>query len=281
MRSQLLTCGIPARTVDNWVASGRLIRIHPAVYRLGHDAAPPFADELAAVMACSPAAFLGDASAACLWRMLQPRESPRPITVLLAGRSLRPKPGIRIRRTRSLPGDETTIQDGIPTTTPARTLLDLAATAALRTLERALNEAQVLRLTTPSALLPLLTRHPRHRGTKALRALIDPAGTQGLTRSEAERRLLALIREAGLPLPRANVKLGRFEVDFLWAKQRLVVEVDGFRFHSTRAAFERDRARDAELAALGYRVVRVTWRQIVQEPYAVVARLAQAVGSAA
>jgi very-short-patch-repair endonuclease len=279
-RRQLLAVGLGADAIDNWVKSGRLIVKHRGVYRLGHDAAPPFADELAAVMACSPSAFLADANAAHLWRLLQPAEPPRPITVLLAGRSLRAKPGIRVRRTRSLPTDETTTHDGIPTTAPARTLLDLAATASSRTLERALNEAQVLKLTTPPRLLPLLARHPRHRGTKALRALVDPAGTRGFTRSEAERRLLALIRAAGLPLPRANVKLGPYEVDFLWPAQRLVVEVDGFRYHSSRVAFERDRARDAELAALGYRVVRVTWRQIAEEPYAVVARLAQAVGSA-
>jgi very-short-patch-repair endonuclease len=280
-RSQLLTCGVPARTVDNWISTGRLVRKHPGVYRLGHDAAPPFADELAAVMACSPRAFLGDASAACLWRMLQLAEPPRPITVLLAGRSLRAKRGIRIRRTRSLLDDETTTHHGIPVTTPARTLLDLAATAPIRTLERAFNETQVQNLTTPAALLPLLARHPRHRGSKALRALIDPAGSKGITRSEAERRLLDLIRASGLPLPRANVKLGPYEVDFLWREQRLVVEVDGFRYHSSRTAFERDRARDAALAARGYRVVRVTWRQLVEEPYAVVARLAQAIGSAA
>jgi very-short-patch-repair endonuclease len=178
-----------------------------------------------------------------------------------------------------LPPAERTIHDGIPVTTPARTLLDLAATVDARTLERALNEAQVLRLTTPSALLPLLTQHSRHRGARALRALAEPDRTR-MTRSEAERRLLKLTRTAQLPTPRTNARLGPFEVDFLWAEHRLIVEVDGFQFHSSRDAFERDRARDSELVARGYRVVRVTWRQIVRDPYAVVGRIAQALGSA-
>jgi very-short-patch-repair endonuclease len=101
-------------------------------------------------------------------------------------------------------------------------------------------------------------------------------GNPAFTRSEAERRLLALIRAAGLPPPRTNVHVGPYEVDFLWPAHRLVVEVDGFAFHSSRAAFERDRRRDADLQARGLRVTRVTWRQLEREPHAVVARLAAA-----
>jgi very-short-patch-repair endonuclease len=110
------------------------------------------------------------------------------------------------------------------------------------------------------------------RGRRALRAALEhePAPT----RSEAERRLLALIRAARLPRPETNVVVSGYEVDLLWREQRVIVEVDGFAFHSTRQAFERDRARDAALQAAGYRVIRVTWRQIVDEPHALVAQLA-------
>ena len=121
-------------------------------------------------------------------------------------------------------------------------------------------------------------RYPKHRGIRALRDAIqiEPA----LTRSEAERRLLDLIRAARLPEPRTNVRIGGHEVDFLWPEIGLIVEVDGYVFHSTRAAFERDRRRDAELGALGCRVMRVTWRQLTDEREALVATLAVATASA-
>lgn len=280
-RRQLERCALPARTIDNWIESGRLIRKFPGVYRLGHEAAPEFADELAAVMACGQGAILSHLSAAQLWGLLPRSAQPGPIAVLLARRTSRPKPGVQIHRTRSLHSSEATIHRGVPVTTPVRTLLDLAAEVDTRTLERALNEAQVLDLTKSSDLRALLAQRRRHRGARALRALATNDGASGITRSEAERCLLALIRAAGLPIPRTNARVGPYEVDMLWPDQRLVAEVDGFRYHSSRFAFERDRARDAELTACGYRVIRVTWRQITDESFAVVARIAQALGSAA
>jgi very-short-patch-repair endonuclease len=156
--------------------------------------------------------------------------------------------------------------------TPARTLLDLATVTSADDLARAVEEARVLRLVTDAGLRALLARHPRRAGTRAL--LHALAGEPRMTRSEAERRLLALIRRAGLPLPETNVRVLGDEVDVLWRRQRLVVEIDGFGVHGTRAAFERDRARDARMMAAGYRVLRVTWRQLEDEPEKVVALLA-------
>jgi len=117
-------------------------------------------------------------------------------------------------------------------------------------------------------------RYPRHRATRALRHATTP--DPAFTRSEAERRLLDLIRAARLPVPQTNIRVAGHEVDFFWPTANLVVEVDGFAFHSTRAAFERDRVRDRELLAHGHRVLRVTWRQLVDETEALVASLAQA-----
>jgi very-short-patch-repair endonuclease len=114
------------------------------------------------------------------------------------------------------------------------------------------------------------------RGRAKLQEVLARTTEPLLTRSEAEERFLALAREAGFPTPAVNVLVAGHRVDFLWRDNRLVVEVDGYRFHSSRAAFERDRRRDAELQAAEYRVVRVTWRQLVEEPVAVVARLALA-----
>jgi very-short-patch-repair endonuclease len=109
-----------------------------------------------------------------------------------------------------------------------------------------------------------------------LRAALEREGGPAFTRSEAERRLLALVRAAGLPPPRVNPRLAGHEVDFLWTEARVVAEVDGFAFHSTRAAFERDRRRDADLGDSGHRVIRLTWLQLEREPHRVVARLAAA-----
>jgi very-short-patch-repair endonuclease len=107
-----------------------------------------------------------------------------------------------------------------------------------------------------------------------LRALLSGDASPALTRSQAEERFLALVRRAQLALPEANVGVGGYEVDFLWRSQRLAVEVDGFAFHSSRRAFNRDRRRDSLLSLKGLRVLRITWSQIVEEPEAVAALLA-------
>ena len=166
-------------------------------------------------------------------------------------------------------------RDGLRLTAPARTLLDLAGLLTDRELERAVDEALVLKLTTHKHLTQAVGRSKGRRGARSLRALLDRAAGPTFTRSEAEQRLRRLLRDAGLPAAEANVKVGPYEVDMLWRAERLVAEVDGYAFHSTRSAFERDRARDADLQARGLRVLRFTWRQIVDQPAVVVARVTQ------
>ena len=131
-----------------------------------------------------------------------------------------------------------------------------------------MEQAQILRLATSDEI----AADPPRRGRRALKAALEHEPT--LTRSEAERRLLALIQAARLPRPQTNVVVHGYEVDLFWPAQRLAVEIDGFQYHATRQAFERDRARGAALQAAGYRVVRFTWRQIVHDSHAVVAQLA-------
>jgi very-short-patch-repair endonuclease len=137
----------------------------------------------------------------------------------------------------------------------------------------------ILRLVTSHSLTEQFARYPRHRGVNAMRQAMrhEPR----LTRSEAERRLLELIRAARLPEPETNVRVAGHEVDFLWREYGLAVEVDGYAFHSSRAAFERDRRRDAELYAHGIVVIRVTWTRIADEPAVMIALLARATASAA
>ena len=134
--------------------------------------------------------------------------------------------------------------------------------------------AQDRRIT--ARLEALLTRHRHRRGVAPLRALIDSHREPQRTRSRAERRLLNRIRKRGLPHPAANERVAGHEVDLLWAEEKLIVEFDSFRFHSSRRAFETDRRRDQDLAALGYIVIRVTWLQLTREPESTVDRIAAA-----
>jgi len=163
---------------------------------------------------------------------------------------------------------------GLPVTAPARTLFDLAATG-YRQLERAFGDAHAQRLVNAREIEDLLERAGPRAGTRALRAL-QSDNASGFTRSKAERILRELIRAANLPWPRFNARLVGYEVDAVWPDRRLVVEVDGYAYHGHRAQFERDRRKDLALTAAGYRVIRISWRQLTQEPFAVIAVISSA-----
>lgn len=185
-------------------------------------------------------------------------------------------PGIRVHRNTDLRPDEVTTVDGIPVTTPARTLLDLGECLGLRELEQALARAERSGLVTREEVRAMVERHPQHRGAPALRQLLDDDRPAAFTRSRAEELLLAGIRRARLPVPEVNARLLHYEVEFLWRRERLVVEVDGLAYHGSTRAFVEDRRRDAELMAAGYRVLRLTWPDLTQHWYAALVRLAQA-----
>jgi very-short-patch-repair endonuclease len=184
--------------------------------------------------------------------------------------------GVRIHRVRDLFPDEVTMFEGIPITTPARTVLDLAEVLTSREVEQVLATAYRKGLVTREEMLRMVERHPRHRGTPLLRRLLDAEGEPAFTRPKAEEKLLEIVRSARLPLPELNVKVLGHEVDFLWREARLVAEVDGDEFHSSLDSFAADRARDAELTALGYRVLRFTWADVTEGRLRTVVRLAQA-----
>ena len=188
----------------------------------------------------------------------------------------RRRAGVRLHRSNDLEPDEVTSVDGIPTTTVARALLDFAAVAASRELEQALARAERHELVSAEELTRVMARHPKHRGVRALRQLVPENGKPALARSEAEERLIELVRKAQLPNPETNTRAAGIEVDFLWRAERLVVEVDGFAFHSSARRFERDRDRDGLLLARGFQVMRLTWRQLTDEPELILVRLAQA-----
>lgn len=216
---------------------------------------------MAAVLAAGPGAVLSHRDAAALVGL---RPSARGLIDVSAPRRCR-RPGIQAHVV-CLPPDEVTTHDGIPVTTVARTLLDLAAVLPPHRLKRVVEQAEFLRLADDTSLDALLARYPRRSGTASLREIRQAGLTKTLTRSELEERFLAFLDAHDLPRPRVNCAVEGFEVDFHWPDQCLIVELDGRAAHHTRIAFERDRARDRALQAAGWRVVRITWHQLQDEP---------------
>jgi very-short-patch-repair endonuclease len=238
---QLRDAGLlPSRVADR-VSAGRLHRIHRGVYAVG---SPNLGNEgrwMAAVLACGKGAVLSHRSAAELWRIRAAGRSNHnggPVDVTVpsdGGRNRRPE--VRLHRSLTLSPADVTRRDGIPVTRPARTLSDLRRVLPRDEFARALREAEYLKLPIGDAFKP------------------------DRSRTDLEGLFLALARRHRLPQPEVNVRVDRYRVDFLWRRERLVVEVDGWDSHRTRSAFEEDRARDARLAVLGYTVLRFTWRQ--------------------
>ena len=270
-RSQLLAMGIGVGAIQTRVRKHYLHRLHRGVYAVGHLALVPLAREMAAVLACGLTAAISHRSSAVVWYLL-PAIDDADIDVTVMTRKGR-RAGLRIHQTGRLSPQDIRHLRGLPVTTPSRTIIDLAECVTDRELERAVHEAITRRLVNARRLRAELDQYRGRRGISRLKQLLDNDGPSTLTRSEAEERFLALVRSAGLPAPEVNVLVQGHRVDFLWRDQGLVVEVDGFQFHSTREAFERDRRRDAELQRAGLRVLRVTWRQVVDSPYATLANL--------
>lgn len=223
---------------------------------------------MAAVLACGDGALLSHRSASELWGIGSHGEIRIDVTV--PDRSGRRRPNIAIHRPRTLRDKDRVTLDGIPVTTPARTLLDLAGVVGPRRLEAAFRDADRRGLLDPPVLEELCALSPRRRGVRHLRALVAAYRPTPETRSALEHRFVQLCRRAGLPQPAVNVPAGGYEVDALWPAQRLVVELDGYAFHHDRDSFERDRVRDEALQLAGYRVVRVTHRRLVEDPDSIV-----------
>jgi len=217
---------------------------------------------MAAVLACGPGALASHRDAGAVWGVRAACSGA--VNVIGKGRSRR---GIRVHRARQLHEEDRAVHDGIPVTSLARTLLDLAEVVSRRELERAVEHAERLRLFDLSAIERLLARSHGRRGQSVLQAVIDDwlPGAE-TTRSGLERRFLALCRDAGLPLPVVNAVVEGYEVDAFWPNKKLVVELDSRTYHHTPTAFEQDRIRDAALQLAGHRVLRITDRRLTREP---------------
>jgi very-short-patch-repair endonuclease len=264
------------RAIGRRLEQGRLHEVHRGVYVVGVRRISRKGRWMAAVLACGEDALLGYRSAGRLWGVLPPASEW--VDVMRSGRG-GDREGIVSHR-GSVPEDEREVVDGIPVTSPFRTVFDLAGVLDKRGLERAWHEAEVRGLRDRVSLPMLLERYPGRRGSRNLRALLEAAEPVGFTRNDFEEAFVALVDAHCLRRPRMNGDLhlrGRFfQIDALWEEERVAVELDSRGIHGTNRNFEADRQRDRILLAEGWRTVRVTWRHLQEEPDAVAADLKQA-----
>ncbi len=287
-RSQLIAAQLTAAQIKHRLKIGQLHVLHPGVYLVGRPRLEAGAAATAAVIHLEGRGVLSHRTAGGLWRMTegQPRQIELSTLGSGSGSGVRSAGRLVIHRTSTLARADVRRCRNLPVTSPSRTLVDLASVLDMGELEAAYAIARRARLATPKEIAAAIHRAPRSRGISNLRELVraeDPGRRRAggpkapqLTRSIYERKLLKLIHDARLPRPLANAQVEGMEVDFLWPEQKLVVEFDSVSFHSDRAAFERDRHRDQRLIAAGYRVIRVTARQLDNDSVAVVATIAMA-----
>jgi very-short-patch-repair endonuclease len=265
-RRQLLDLGLSPAAVGRRLRSRRLIALHPGVYAVGHARLRPAGFRLAAVLAAGPGTVLCDLSAGEHWGVRPWHGASHTVAVAgTGGRRQRASGKLRVHRRPGLREDETTITDGVPVTTVARTLFDLASIVRAHELRRAVERAEQLELFDLRAVQRVLEHHGGEPGAPALRLLLDDFRDHGvtLTRSDVEALFLQLCVDHRLPRPVVNAySRGWRELDFRWEAYRLIVEADGWSTHRSRRAFEDDRERDRRLALEGFRVVRITHRQL-------------------
>lgn len=277
---QLLRLGCAERTISEWGASGRLHRLHYGVYAVGHRRLTWHGRCWAAVLGGEAnetdevvwSAVASHGSAAYLWGLY--RYAPETIDVTAPIRR-RAKRAFRVHFSSILIEEDREEREGIPVTSMARTLLDLAIRARPDQLDRLLERAEERGLLDLRAVEALLDRAGGHRGRGRLRRALamyqpDPA----FTRSRFERRFWQLVRAAGLPSPSMNFNVAGYELDAYWPQHRFAVELDLFETHGTRAAFERDRLRQEELKLIGIEMIRITKPRLDHEPEAVLRNLA-------
>jgi hypothetical protein len=271
-REQLVERGMSTRGISDWVQGGRLHRLYRGVYAYGHDRLRAEGRWLAAVLACGPGAVLSHSSAAQLWELRHSNSTLVDVTVPSRNGRIR-RAGIRIHRSGRLAPEEVAESSGIPVTTVARTLLDLADALEMQALRRAVTEAEYRRRFDLTAIDAVVQANPGRRGRKLMTAAVE--GRLHRTRSPLEDRFLAFLDRWGVEEPESGVWIEGYEVDFIWTRAGLVVELDGVVAHGTRQAINADRLRDRVLWRRGIRTMRLT-SEALRDAEAVLADLAQA-----
>ncbi len=276
--AQLRHAGLDDGAINLRVRNGRLHRLHRGVFAVGHARVSREGRWLAAVLALGEGAVLSHVSAAALWGIRPSSSAYVHVTVpTAAGRHRRR--GIVVHRSLTLGSADVAEHSAIAVTSASRTLLDLAGVLAPGRLERAVEQSLALRLFDLRAVEAVIAANPRRPGAAALARIVAGIHHEpSLTRLELEALMLDLCDAHAIERPEVNVLVDGLEVDFLWRAQGLVVETDGRKNHGTPTAFERDRARDERLTVLGYRVVRFTYRRLVDHPAAVAATLRALLG---
>jgi hypothetical protein len=263
-RAQLLAAGITSDEIRHRLSLGALLREHPGVYRVGHRAPSVEARYLAAVWACGDGAVLSGRAAAHVWGLIK-GAAPAPEVTAPTKRRVQ---GVVTKRGEHI---EATTHRSIPITTVPRTLVDLAAHLPLDALARACHEAGVKYDTTPAQVEAVLAKRRRTRGAARLRAVTS--GDVHVTLSELERRFQQRLEAAGLPLAQTNKRAHGRRVDCRWPDRRLTVELDSYRYHRSRHAWEQDRRREREARARGDEFRRYTYGDVVESPRLMMAEL--------
>jgi very-short-patch-repair endonuclease len=262
-RAQLLHAGLTSREIERRTEAGRLIALHRGVYAVGHRVLKVEGRWMAAVLAAGDGAVLSHRTAAALWDLCPVPHGAIHVTVPGDGGRKR-RPGINLHRSTTLTPDDVTVHHGIPATTATRTIVDLARTLKDRRLEELVDRADFHGLVDFADL--------GAANSASLKAVLDnyrPAPT----RSELEEAFLRLCDDHGFPRPETNIPVEGYTVDFVWRDLRLIVEVDGYRYHRSPHRFESDRERDATLTAAGWAVMRFTWRRLTGQPRWVAGKL--------
>jgi very-short-patch-repair endonuclease len=272
-RRALLAEGLTDDEIRWRLSIGALLLEHRGVYRVGHRAPNTDATYLAAVRACGERALLYGPAAAYLWRVLKGRP-PRPEVIAPTERRVA---GVITHRSRRLHQVDAALCRGIPVTSVPRTIVDMAGRLSLDDLARLCHEAGVLHDTTPRQVYSVLERRPNATGAKKLHLILR--GDAPVTLSKLERRFLELLRANGLPLPITNRVAGGRRVDCRWPEHRLIVELDSYRYHHSRHAWEQDRRREREARARGDEFRRYTYGDVFEEPEPMMAELRMLLGS--
>lgn len=281
---QLVRLGFSQRAVQSAAALGRLHRVHRGVYSLTPSGLLRREGRfMAAILACGPNAALSHRSAAVLLELRAGNQQR--IDVSVPGRSTRGHRGVTVHRSRTLTDADVEAVRGIPCTTVARTLLDLADVVDRRALERAFDQAEIQGVLRTPALEAVLARNSTRRAAQIIRGVLEEHYIGSTpTWSELEERFLALLDVSHVPRPEINAWVmlpdegPPLRCDFVWRAQRLVVEADGHRTHRTRQAFERDRRNDRRLVMGGWTPVRITWRQVAREGIELAATVSRLLG---
>jgi very-short-patch-repair endonuclease len=271
---QLAHCGLAKDAVAYRVASGRLREVFQSVYSMSPGELPPLALELGALLACGKGSFISHRSAAFVWGMR--KAPPEEVEVSVVGRNCWRRYGVVVHRIKAIDRRDLRHEQSLWVSSPARAVLEVAAVGVKDEVIDLIDAGLALRRFTPGDLKSVLERHRGRRGAARLAEVIADDTTMAISRSLAEKALLRLVKDAGLPMPDTNVKFGRFEADFVWHKEKVIVELDSSTYHSGPGVFQRDREKDLVYRGAGFDPLRPTRWHVVHQPARVLVLLVRA-----